>query len=146
MTLTYTRILSYPVLDCKVKKRLLFLSRQSAKNVQCTCTSICFSYIFLKCTAKPSQLTQWRKIQNEVTLFFAWSGVQDQRSLLAYRKACLQISKLFNKDKMMRSHFVFCLLWHSRLWSFQGKDTKLERFLAKNQLYSNEITKFWKLE
>ena len=39
-----------------------------------------------------------------------------------------------------------CKLWHSRLWSFQGRDTKLERFLAKNQLYSNEITKFWKLE
>ena len=34
------------------------------------------------------------------------------------------------------------LLWHSRLWSFQRRDTKLERFLAKNQLYSNEITKF----
>ena len=33
-------------------------------------------------------------------------------------------------------------LWHSLLWSFQGRDTKLERFLAKNQLYSNEITKF----
>ena len=29
---------------------------------------------------------------------------------------------------------------------FQGRDTKLEMFLAKNQLYSNEITKFWKLE
>ena len=25
-------------------------------------------------------------------------------------------------------------LWHYRLWSFQGRDTKLERFLAKNQL------------
>ena len=34
------------------------------------------------------------------------------------------------------------ILWHYRLWSFQGRDTKLERFLAKNQLYSNEITKF----
>ena len=34
------------------------------------------------------------------------------------------------------------LLWHSRLWSFQERDTKLERFLAKNQLYSDEITKF----
>ena len=37
-------------------------------------------------------------------------------------------------------------VWHSRLWSFQGRDTKLKRFLAKNQLYSNEITKFWELE
>ena len=33
-------------------------------------------------------------------------------------------------------------LWHFRLWSFQGRDTKLERFLAKNQLYSNEIPNF----
>ena len=38
--------------------------------------------------------------------------------------------------------FGLCTLWHSRLWSFQGRDTKLERFLAKNQLHSNEITKF----
>ena len=33
-------------------------------------------------------------------------------------------------------------IWHFRLWSFQGRDTKLERFLAENQLYSNELTKF----
>jgi hypothetical protein len=33
-------------------------------------------------------------------------------------------------------------VWHYGLWSFQGRDTKLERFLAKNQLYSNEINKF----
>ena len=37
---------------------------------------------------------------------------------------------------------LFRILWHFRLWSFQGRDTKLERFLARNQLYSNEITKF----
>ena len=35
-----------------------------------------------------------------------------------------------------------CLVWHFRLCSFQGRDTELKRFLAKNQLYSNEITKF----
>ena len=29
-------------------------------------------------------------------------------------------------------------LWHSRLWSFQGRDTKLERFMAKNQLSNFE--------
>ena len=39
-----------------------------------------------------------------------------------------------------------CIIWHFRLWSFQGRNTKLERFLAKNQPYSNEITKFWELE
>ena len=27
-----------------------------------------------------------------------------------------------------------CILWQYRLWSFQGRDTKLERILAKNQL------------
>jgi hypothetical protein len=31
------------------------------------------------------------------------------------------------------------LLWQYRLWSFQGRDTKLERFLAKNQLKLNKI-------
>ena len=25
-------------------------------------------------------------------------------------------------------------VWHFRMWSFQGRDTKLERILAKNQL------------
>ena len=36
-------------------------------------------------------------------------------------------------------------LWQHGLWSFQGRDTKLERFLAKNQLHSNEIIEFYKL-
>ena len=29
---------------------------------------------------------------------------------------------------------VYQELWQYRLWSFQGRDTKLERFLANNQL------------
>ena len=33
-------------------------------------------------------------------------------------------------------------LWQYGLLSFQGGDLKLEIFLAKHQLYSNEITKF----
>ena len=37
-------------------------------------------------------------------------------------------------------------LWQYRLWSFQGRDTNLERFLVKNQLLSNEIIEFWELE
>ena len=37
-------------------------------------------------------------------------------------------------------------LWQYRLWSFQERDTKLERFLAKKRLKSNEITKLWWLE
>ena len=39
-----------------------------------------------------------------------------------------------------------CEIWQCRSWSIQGKDTKLESFLAKNQLQSNEITKFGELE
>ena len=41
------------------------------------------------------------------------------------------------KDKVTKTvdkHDKLLPLWHSRLWSFQGRDTKLERFLAKNQL------------
>ena len=33
-------------------------------------------------------------------------------------------------------------VWQYRLWRFQGRDTKLKGFWAKNQLHSNEITKF----
>ena len=32
-----------------------------------------------------------------------------------------------------------CRLWQYRLWSFQGRDTKFEMFLAKHQLLTNEI-------
>ena len=28
---------------------------------------------------------------------------------------------------------IICQVWHSRLWSFKTRDTKLERFLHKNQ-------------
>ena len=36
---------------------------------------------------------------------------------------------------------ALCTLWQYRLWILQARNTKLERFLAKNQLYSTEITK-----
>ena len=31
------------------------------------------------------------------------------------------------------SFFVMCGIWQYRLWSFQGRDTKLERLLVKDQ-------------
>ena len=34
----------------------------------------------------------------------------------------------------LKSNNFIWMLWQYRLWSFQWKDTKLERFLAKNQL------------
>jgi uncharacterized membrane protein (DUF2068 family) len=33
-------------------------------------------------------------------------------------------------------------LWQYRLWSFRFGDTKIERFLPKNQLLANEIIEF----
>jgi hypothetical protein len=33
-------------------------------------------------------------------------------------------------------------IWKYRLWNFQGRDTKLERVLAKNQLLLNEFIEF----
>ena len=57
-----------------------------------------------------------------------------------------QYTTIFEMFECFSMTHLYCktvsTLWHFRLWSFQGRDTKLERFLAKNQLYSNEITKF----
>ena len=33
-------------------------------------------------------------------------------------------------------------LWHSRLWRFQGRDTKLERFLAKINCIQMKLPNF----
>ena len=33
-------------------------------------------------------------------------------------------------------------LWQYRLWSFQGRDTKLEKFLAKNQHNQRKFLNF----
>ena len=46
------------------------------------------------------------------------------------------------KDELRALAFLckrWATLWHYRLWSFQGKDTKLERFLAKNQCTQKEF-------
>ena len=67
-----------------------------------------------------------------------------QLSILTDENQQKNVQNLRHKScKKQKRKFAFkYTLWHSRLWSFQGRDTKLERFLAKNQLYSNEITKF----
>merc|ERR1712086_351841 len=35
-----------------------------------------------------------------------------------------------------------CAIWHYRLWSFQGRGTKLERFLHKNQHAQRKLLNF----
>ena len=36
----------------------------------------------------------------------------------------------------------YYILWHFRLWSFKTRDTKLERFLHKNQLTQRKLLNF----
>ena len=38
--------------------------------------------------------------------------------------------------------FCHCALWHFRLWNFKTRDTKLERFLHKNQLTQRKFLNF----
>ena len=57
-----------------------------------------------------------------------------------------RIGKLFELLLYQNISWYVSWLWQYRLGSFQERDTKLERFLANNQLYSNKTTKFWKLE
>ena len=38
-----------------------------------------------------------------------------------------QMGEFVKKQKCKKATRI-CKLWHSRLWSFQGRDTKLERF------------------
>ena len=49
------------------------------------------------------------------------------------------------KQRMVGMQEMPLQVWQYRLWSFQGRDTKLERFLSKNQLESNEIIEFCEL-
>ena len=44
------------------------------------------------------------------------------------------LTKQFEVDDEEIEKVSMCTLWQYRLWSFQGRDTKLERFLTKNQL------------
>ena len=36
--------------------------------------------------------------------------------------------------KTLGMYIVLCMLWQYRLWIFQVRDTKVEIFLAKNQV------------
>ena len=70
-----------------------------------------------------------------------------REAIRVYSSVAYIVQHTSTYDGILDAHVVFskvtgCLLWHFRLWSFQGRDTKLERFLAKNQLCLNEITKF----
>ena len=52
---------------------------------------------------------------------------------LTNKKSCVNQLPLLNWINLNSVALCGPLLWHFRLWSFQGRDTKLERFLAKNQ-------------
>ena len=110
--------------------------RREDSNFVDNCWHLCAQW----CIADGSKLCVW---QNPFC-----SEISSKRFLLLGKnlkqeKMCCHLKWL---DFCRLSFLQQCLLWHFWLWSFQGRDTKLDRFLAKNQLYSNEITKFWELE
>jgi hypothetical protein len=47
-----------------------------------------------------------------------------------------------NKGTLLHHGSSDCELWHYRLWSFQGRGTKLERFLHKNQHAQRKLLNF----
>ena len=71
--------------------------------------------------------------------FKTWSWTTGHGFKMEYNPTGKQETSIQNNIEYYGDHYT---VWHSRLWSFKRRDTKLERFLAKNQLYSNEITKF----
>ena len=80
-----------------------------------------------------------------------WLTRTDIRKLEKMYKCKPKHERIKNLGNYLLAKYLFilikyrlqrCRIWQYRLWSFQGRDTKLKRFLAKDQLYSNEITKF----
>ena len=55
--------------------------------------------------------------------------IQDLYSLIKVHRILHKYDKIF---KLLNGNKQF--QWQYKLWSFQGKDTKLERCLATNQL------------
>ena len=41
-----------------------------------------------------------------------------------------------------KNMYLHCTIWHYRLWSFKTRDTKLERFLHKNQHTQRKLLNF----
>ena len=58
----------------------------------------------------------------------------------------LALFSLFHLRKRNQSKHekvrVGCSLWQYRLWSFKSRDTKLERFLSKNQHTQSKLLNF----
>ena len=50
------------------------------------------------------------------------------------QRICHQVPVTKPKQECQNLTTEACQVWQYRLWIFQGRDTKLERFLAKNQL------------
>ena len=48
--------------------------------------------------------------------------------VICFDLLCYPVEGATNNYFFFATH---CVVWHSRLWSFQWRDTKLERFLAK---------------
>ena len=110
---------------------------------------------------KISRKTKWSRLNKFIDIYFLGDVIVNSLVEICLARHHINITdknflKVFNiannNVKIIRSikrevdDFKdirrFFKVWQYRLWSFQGRDTKLERFWAKNQLYSNKITKF----
>ena len=105
---------------------------------------------------KPNQIENFMKSTNGLTqtaqtsggvLFTSWLEKDSNGPIMARSDDTLPSSlsndQDFNDistDEIIDGKYY---LWQYRLWSFQGRVTKLERFLAKNHLQSNEIINFY---
>ena len=83
-----------------------------------------------------------------------WSLVLVQEHDQGAQKASSPVHYIFSeKDHMIiqqrqylfgsfYTYWFYYTLWHYRLWSFKSRDTKLERFLPKNQHTQRKLLNF----
>ena len=76
-----------------------------------------------------SQLCQFSEKSNEPNLFL--------KQIIS-----TTIYESYPQYGSITNSFLWCRVWHYRLWSFKSRDTKLERFLHKNQHTQRKLLSF----
>ena len=109
-----------------------FYERISSTVVKYTLTLLVSKKLLLNQRHLSSQ-NLFHPIVKDLLLHLKWS-------LLVHNSSSTYITCLFDKNLHKCSailYYVVYSIWQYRLWSFQRRDTNLERFLTKNQLYWN---------
>ena len=108
------------------------------------------TYFFVIITHRPSQELDTQPFATSVTFDnfpFLWSFTLSPFSctriqLTAVPSILSTISLIRIAAYESRQNLSCFAVWHSRLWSFQGRDTKLEKFLHKNQHTQRKFLNF----